>query len=356
MRKIYLIRHGQPQFPGGGKYCIGSADFPLDTLGRLQACQTGYALREEKLSVFTSPLARAYDTARFIAPSPAVIDELREMDAGSWDGLSFDEIQKKWPELYHARAKNTNLPLPGAEDWEAGQARFIAAVKEALSRSEGDIAIVAHTTVILSYICHIMGSREYNSFDYRQDYGGYYLVMLDGDTLSCEFPWKRPVPELDGSLCRALMAAAEVPEHICAHCAAVAEKAMELCAALKKAGLSLDEEAIYHASLLHDIARLRPEHPTLGAQWLGRLGYGKIAEIVRQHHEPESEEINEAAIVYMADKLISGTKPVTLAGRFEKSREKCHDARALAVHGRRSEQAAAIAKRINSICGMEVII
>ena len=27
--EIYLIRHGEPEFPGGGTYCIGTADFPL---------------------------------------------------------------------------------------------------------------------------------------------------------------------------------------------------------------------------------------------------------------------------------------------------------------------------------------
>ena len=46
MRKIYMIRHGQPLFPGGEGCCLGTADFPLDTLGRLQACQTGRTLKD----------------------------------------------------------------------------------------------------------------------------------------------------------------------------------------------------------------------------------------------------------------------------------------------------------------------
>ena len=99
MRKIYFIRHGLPHFPGAIGYCLGAADFPLDTLGRLQACQTGYGLKAERLTVFSSPLKRACDTARHISPEPVVIGDLREMHAGDWDGLSFREIKEKWPEL-----------------------------------------------------------------------------------------------------------------------------------------------------------------------------------------------------------------------------------------------------------------
>lgn len=355
MRKIYLVRHGQPHFPNGEGYCLGSADFPLSTLGRLQACQMGHALGGENLSVFTSPLKRAYDTAGFLSPSPTVIADLQEMHAGDWDGLSFREIREKWPELFEARAENTDLPIPGSEDWEKGQARFIKAVDEALSQSEGDIAIVAHTTVILSFICHIMGSSEYKAFRYRQAYGGYYLVTLDDDGFHCDFPWQRPVPELEDELCEKLLDAAMLPEHIKAHCRAVAEKAMELCSQLEKAGLELKRESIYHAALLHDIARLEDEHPKTGAKWLGELGYKEIADIIRQHHDPDHDEINEASVLYIADKLVQETRPVTLKERFEKSLEKCRTPEAIEANLRRAKQAERIAEKINRICKMEVI-
>ena len=357
MRKIYLVRHGKPQFPGGDRYCLGSADFPLDTLGRLQACQTGHGLEGEKLTVFSSPLKRAYDTACHISPSPVIIEDLQEMHAGEWDGLSFREIKEKWPGLFEARATDKDLAIPGSEDWDEGQARFIKAVEQALSQSEGDIAIVAHTTVILSFICRIMESSEYRAFRYRQDYGGYYLVTLDEEGgYRCEFPWQRPVPELDEALCKKLMAAAEMPEHIIAHCQAVAEKAMELHAALCGAGLKLNKKAIYQAALLHDIARLHPEHDKTGAEWLEDLGYGYIAGLVRQHHDPENEDIDEAAVLYMADKLVQEAEPVTLKERFEKSREKCHGEEALSAHKRRRAQAEAMAAKINHLCNMEVIV
>lgn len=191
MRRIYLIRHGLPHFPGGGPYCIGAADFPLDPIGHEQAKAMAEAFKGKELRVFSSPLKRAYDTARALCPSPIVIDELKEMHAGDWDGLHFEEIKQRWPELYEARAENTELPLPNAEDWQEGQTRFIRGVEKALSQSEGDIAIVSHATVMLSYICHVTGDEKYRSFVWRPDYCGWYIIEQDKDGLHCRFPWEK---------------------------------------------------------------------------------------------------------------------------------------------------------------------
>lgn len=35
MRKIYLVRHGDPDFPDGIKLCIGTTDIALGPLGRM---------------------------------------------------------------------------------------------------------------------------------------------------------------------------------------------------------------------------------------------------------------------------------------------------------------------------------
>ena len=356
MRKIYLVRHGQPYFPGGERHCLGSADFPLAPLGRLQACLLGHELGAEKLTVFSSPLTRAYDTACAISAAPIVIDGLREMHAGDWDGLSFREIKQRWPGLFEARAENKELTIPGCEDWHEGQRRFLDAVNEALDMCEGDIAIVAHTTVILSLICHVMGSEEYKAFSYRQNCGSWYMLELDEKGMHCLFPWQSPKPELDGELCRKLMAAIALPEHIRAHCEAVAKEAGCIADALTAGGLALDRKLIFSAALLHDLARLENEHPMTGASWLEELGYNSVAEIVRQHHDPDSDHINEAAVVYIADKLIQEAEKLSLHARFEKSRAKCSSAEALAAHERRAAQAFAMAEKINALCKMEVII
>ena len=109
-------------------------------------------------AVFSSPLTRAVQTARAIGMPVTVLDGLREMYAGEWDGLTFDEIRQRYPELYAARASDFTIPLPGAENHEEGLARFTAAMKKAASLAPGDFAVVAHGGIIAQFMQRITGT------------------------------------------------------------------------------------------------------------------------------------------------------------------------------------------------------
>ena len=65
MKRVYLIRHGLPDFPGGERMCLGSTDLPLAPEGLAQAEQMAVAL-PPVTAVFSSPLNRAVQTARAI--------------------------------------------------------------------------------------------------------------------------------------------------------------------------------------------------------------------------------------------------------------------------------------------------
>ena len=85
------------------------------------------------------------------------MDDLREMHAGEWDGLTFDEIRERYPELYAARSHDLTIPLPGAEDHAKGLARFKGAMEEAAWKSPGDFAVVAHGGIIAQFLQSISG-------------------------------------------------------------------------------------------------------------------------------------------------------------------------------------------------------
>ena len=150
--------------------------------------------------------------------------------------------------------------------------------------------------------------------------------------------------------------AAGADEKLLAHCRAVAALADELCAALREKSVSLDAEAVHAAALLHDIARGEADHAALGARWLRELGYPEIAELVRQHHDPDGTQINEAAVLYIADKAVRGDTRVPLDGRFAASLEKCTTPEAREAHARRYETARTIRNGINRLCGKELIV
>lgn len=156
MKQVYLIRHGLPDFPGGQRQCIGSTDLPLSAEGRTQAAEMAQALGPVA-AVFTSPLARAVQTAQVIRSEPIILDGLRELDYGVWEGLTFSQIRLRYPALYAARGDDPTLLPPGAESSCCGLARFSAAMEEAARRSPGDFAVVAHGGVIALFLEHVTG-------------------------------------------------------------------------------------------------------------------------------------------------------------------------------------------------------
>ena len=156
MKKVYLIRHGRPDFPGGKGMCIGSTDIPMGEKGFAQAKEMA-AVLPPVTAVFSSPLTRAVQTAQAIGLPVTILDGLREMHAGEWDGLTFDEIRQRYPELYAARASDLTLPLPGAEDHAAGLARFAAAMDQAAAMSPGDFAVTAHGGILALFLESISG-------------------------------------------------------------------------------------------------------------------------------------------------------------------------------------------------------
>ena len=157
MKKVYLIRHGLPDFPGGKGMCIGTTDIPMGEKGFRQAAEMAQKL-PPVTAVFSSPLIRAVQTAQAIGLPVVILDDLREMYAGEWDGLTFDEIRQRYPELYAARFHDLTIPLPGAEDHEKGLARFKGAMEEAAKQSPGDFAVVAHGGIIAQFLQDISGT------------------------------------------------------------------------------------------------------------------------------------------------------------------------------------------------------
>ena len=157
MKKVYLIRHALPDFPGGKRMCIGTTDIPLGEQGLLQAAEMAKAL-PAVTAVFSSPLIRAVQTAEVIGLPVTILPDLREMYAGEWDGLTFEEIRLKYPELYAARFHDLTIPLPGAESYEDGIARFSAAMKASAEAASGDFAVVAHGGIIAQFLQSVSGN------------------------------------------------------------------------------------------------------------------------------------------------------------------------------------------------------
>ena len=159
MKKVYLIRHGLPDFPDGKRMCIGTTDVPMGEAGLAQAARMAKKL-PAVTAVFSSPLTRAVQTAQAIGMPVTVLDGLREMYAGEWEGLTFDEIRQRYPELYAARGLDQTIPPPGSEDEEAALLRFRGDLEKASATAPGDFAVVAHGGIIAKFLYSLTGVRK----------------------------------------------------------------------------------------------------------------------------------------------------------------------------------------------------
>jgi molybdenum cofactor cytidylyltransferase len=187
-------------------------------------------------------------------------------------------------------------------------------------------------------------------------------VLLDLDTPG---DYSRMLARLTGeglpteAECRVLMDDLQaLPAAVAAHCRAVAEVARRLAEALHTAGLDIDVELACTAALLHDIARTGKDHARVGARLLETHGFARLAPIVEAHMDLEVDlghPLDEAQVVYLADKLVIGDQVVDLEQRFARKMEKYgRDPAAAAAIARRRDTARCIRDKVERMAGIAV--
>jgi broad specificity phosphatase PhoE len=139
MTTLLLARHGETDWNREGRW-QGWADAPLNENGRAQARELAEQLRSTPFdAVYSSDLARAHETAEIVAAPhdvPVIADSgLREIDVGSWSGLTRAELAEQFP----------NGDRPDGETRDQHRERVHAAVERIARANLGRrILIVTH--------------------------------------------------------------------------------------------------------------------------------------------------------------------------------------------------------------------
>jgi alpha-ribazole phosphatase len=180
--RLLLVRHVETDSALRG-HCYGRLDVPLSAEGRRQAGALAAALADVPLTaVYSSPLARARDTAAPIAAGrglePAVDEALAEMDFGELEGLSYDEIRAARPDVFRAWMETpTSVRFPRGESFADLRERVLAAVGGLRERHHGEaVAVVAHGGVVRVVLADALGLADGAVFRLDQAYGGVSVV------------------------------------------------------------------------------------------------------------------------------------------------------------------------------------
>lgn len=148
MTIILLARHGQSDWNHERRW-QGHADRPLTDQGKEQARALADRLQEIQLdAVYSSDLERARTTAAAVA-KPRGLEvqqrpDLREVDVGSWSGLTREEAKEHYPEDY-GRWLNGGAGWRDGETYEEMSERVLRAVAEIVrEHPDGRILLVSH--------------------------------------------------------------------------------------------------------------------------------------------------------------------------------------------------------------------
>ncbi len=184
--RLILVRHGEVQNPKGVFY--GQQDVPLTNLGRAQSLETaGHLARLSLDNVASSDLSRCLFLARAVSERAGcpldVMPGLREVDFGQWTGLSWTEIEKRFPGAFEQRmADLAGFSPPGGESLSDVSRRIDAVLSGLLDRYPGGtVAVIAHAGINRVLIARAIGLPLNQVFSLDQDFACTNILDLYPD-------------------------------------------------------------------------------------------------------------------------------------------------------------------------------
>ncbi len=205
LSKLYLIRHGQTCWNQKKRF-QGQTDVDLDEKGFFQAqCIADYFKDKKVDAIFASDLLRAVHTAVPLSKAknlPIQTDErLRETRFGLWEGQTFEQIQKTYPDLVFLwQNKPLQLQIPGGETFlEVAERSYQAIVEISLRNIGKHLAIFCHGGALRLLMCRLLEIPLDKLWHLQQYNAGITIIDLIFDEKVQTFKNCRPVLTLFNS-------------------------------------------------------------------------------------------------------------------------------------------------------------
>ena len=193
MTNIIFVRHGETVWNQERRY-QGQQDSPLSANGILQAQKVGIYLSQRSIAaVYSSDLQRALITAQNIAKrhrlDPAADPRLREMCFGIWEGLTREEIIKRYPDQFYARYVDSfTTRVPGGELPSEVVERFQNFLDETLPKHVGEtIVVVSHGGALRSMIATLLHIPLEKAYCIRQSNAGISEFFYTKKNSQCSY-------------------------------------------------------------------------------------------------------------------------------------------------------------------------
>ena len=180
--RISILRHGLTEANENGIY-IGKTDLPLSETGR-EALEDKYDQYEypKVQRVYSSPLERAVQSAEILFPEReiVIVDDLREMDFGVFEGLPAEELiqldsYKKW-----LRGGLDNPP-PNGETLRSMMMRCYSAlnliIMDMMKNGYTHTGVVTHSGILMNMMS-CFGLPKMKPMEFACDPGEGYEILV----------------------------------------------------------------------------------------------------------------------------------------------------------------------------------
>ena len=186
--KIFLIRHGETDWNLKGKI-QGSCDIELNETGIKQAEELSNKMVDKNYKfskIYSSPQKRAIKTAEILSENTnvdcIVIEDLKEMNLGDWEGLAWSEVKEKYPLEYKEWfIKRRDTKIPNGESYEEMLERVLNSIYKIIDDNCDNVVIVTHSAVIMSLQCYITNTAFDKMTKFRTD--NVSILEIDSDIL-----------------------------------------------------------------------------------------------------------------------------------------------------------------------------
>lgn len=186
MTRILMVRHGDTELNSALRYW-GKSDVKLSVQGLSQAERLRDRLTAEKIdAIYSSDLVRAVVTAEIISSGHKLkviaCPELREVDFGELEGLTFDEISEKYPPVAKRWIERSpRLKYPGGESRADFTIRVCGFLRRLERHSTSDsVLIVAHSGVLRTLICELLHAPPGMRWQLKCDLASLSIVETHG--------------------------------------------------------------------------------------------------------------------------------------------------------------------------------
>ena len=182
MARLLLVRHGITEYNSTRRFA-GYSDVEMSEAGYRQVERLRDRLADVKIdAIYSSDLRRALATAEVIISGReaniVACSELREVNYGDTEGLTFDEIRRLYPELAESIANfNLQLEFPGGERFDGFIERTITFLGKLEKHAPSEtILIVSHSGPLKVLVCHLLGIDQSHWRQFRIDNASLSIV------------------------------------------------------------------------------------------------------------------------------------------------------------------------------------